>query len=453
MDLNDKIDHHTKIAGFRYALIAELTNRNLSENEIKGLIREKAKRTYHIPYSTKTKITAKSIRRWLKSFLTHGMDGITPRVRDDLGKCKKLTPQEIDNFKKYLSEKPYLTAKTAFKDCLKKGLVEHEISSSALSRLVLSNGLDKKNRMALLNGIEDYRKFNFRYPLECVQADFMHGFEIPDHNGVLKKAKLLSFIDDATRRILYAVFTFHETAEEFEKGLKSILTVYGKIQRVYVDNGASFICSETKRILDVLGIPIIHSRPYKPQGRGKKERFFRTLREQFLSVLEQKDIKSIAHLNFLLKTWLETEYHRNPHGGLAGKCPLDAWLENTKYLIPIPPSIDLNEAFLHCEKRKVYQDSTFSLDALLYEVPSILIGKKITVKFDPHLTNRPIKVYLDQQYICDAKVLDSYANTKVKRNKPQEMLSDKNADQSASVVLEKKTASIQYALNASQIDL
>lgn len=444
-----KIDQNREIAGFRYSLIAELTNENLSEAEIRKLIREKALRTYQIPCSAKTKITAKSLQNWLKRFKNLGINGLMPKVRDDWGKSKKLTREEQDIFINFLSEHPYLTAKSAFLECQKKGHIKTDISSSALSRLVNAHGLDKKSRMRPVKE-DTCLKYSFKYPLECVQSDFMHAFPVPDGKGKKKKAKLLTLMDDATRRILYAAFTFYETAEEFEKGLKSVLCMHGKIHRVYTDNGASFVSNETKRILSVLGIPIIHSRPYRPRGKGKQERFYRTLREQFLRPLDQDEIQSLEQLNVLLKNWLECEYHRNPHSGLEGRTPLDAWLANTRHIIAVDPSIDLDEVFLHRLKRRIYQDSTFSFNSKLYEVPSTLIGKMAVIKYDPQNLHTPLKVYLNEQFICEARLLDSYANTRVHR--PGINKKTKEPPETGSKPPAEKT-NVNYALDAAQIEI
>jgi putative transposase len=418
MILDDKNEQNLNMAGFRYSIIAELTNPNLSKAEIKRMVRQKAARSYSIPGSSKTKITAKSIMKWLRDFESSGFTGITPKIRMDRGKSRSLTQEEQDAFLSYLEKYPELTAKSAFLNLRKKGVIKNDISKSGLSRLVTSNGLDKKNRMSLSdrNPNEKCLKFNFEYPLECVQADVMHAIDVPDGKGKMKKAKLLSFIDDSTRRILYSNFSFTEKSEDFEKGIKYILSNHGKIHRIYVDNGAAFISKQTKKILNILGIPITHSRPYKPRGRGKKERFYRTAREQCLRPLVDQKIESIEQLNVLFKTWLECEYHRNPHSGLNGQTPLDAWLSKTKYIVPISPTIDIDQVFFHQHKRKIYNDSTFSFQGTLYEAPSTLIGKTITVKYDPHSHIKKLLIYLDGQYICEPKVVDTYANTKVSRN-------------------------------------
>jgi putative transposase len=452
MNNNDNEEQFQEIAGFRYGLISELDNPNLTQAEIKRMIREKAKRSYQIPYSLKTSISAKCIRKWLRDFKRQGIAGITPRTRYDKGKSRVLTQEEQDAFLSFLEKKPELTAKAAFLDLQKKGIIKNNISASSLSRLVLAHGLDKKNRMALMNdsGNEKVLKFSFKYPLECVQADVMHAFHVPDDKGRMKKAKLLTFLDDATRRILYSCFAFTEKALDFEKGIKWVLQNHGRIHRIYVDNGAPFISNQTKRILDILGIQIIHSRAYRPQGRGKQERFFRTARERCIRLLNPDDIQSLAQLNTLFQTWVECEYHRSPHKGLAGNTPLDAWLAGTKYIIPVDPSIDLDQVFLHRVKRKIYNDATFSFSGQLYEVNSMLIGKTVTVVYDPFQEIRELKVHLNRQYICDARLVDTYANTKVARNVDSK---DHIVTKERVKLSQKKSSQINHTLSAADVDL
>ena len=64
-------------------------------------------------------------------------------------------------------------------------------------------------------------------------------------------------------------------------------------------------------------------------------------------------------------SWLESEYHLNPHQGLNGKTPLEAWVENANRIIAVDPGIDYIRIFYHEVSRKVHKDSTITL----YEVP------------------------------------------------------------------------------------
>lgn len=415
MTNEEKVKKVKEIQTFRYGVIAELVNPYLTHGEKISLIKSKASREYHIPYSSRTTISTECIRKWLSKYRKYGLDGLLPKVREDNGKSRSIPQHERDLIITELEKDPYLTARAVVKKLQKEGLVTTEISSSSLSRFIKSVGLTREER---IRGKEKEitRKFNFFYPLECVQADDMHGFPVPDGFGKMRKAILIAFIDDATRRIIYSNFSFTEKSLAFEDGIKHILASHGKIGRLYVDNGSTFVSNQTKRIMNSLGITINHSRPYIPKGRGKIERFFRTVRDQFLRPLDKESIRGLGDLNARFRTWLETEYHRTPHNGLEKRTPLDAWLSLTQYIVHMDPSIDLDTVFLHEVQRKVYKDSTFTLNGTLFEVPAILIGKKIRVFYNPNPPVKSVNLYHEGKDYGIATVVDTYANTKIKRN-------------------------------------
>jgi putative transposase len=140
------------------------------------------------------------------------------------------------------------------------------------------------------------------------------------------------------------------------------------------------------------------------------------VREQFLRPLDPESIRGLGDLNTRFRTWLESEYHRTPHRGLGGKTPLDAWLENSRYIVPLDPSIDLEQAFLHEQTRKVYKDSTLTVDGILYEVPSQLIGKRVRLLYDPRMPLKRLQLMYEGVSYGEARIVDTYANTRVKRN-------------------------------------
>lgn len=415
MNNEDQEQRRGEIGEFRYALIAELTNPYLEHGELKRLIREKAEREYEIPHSQRKHISEECIRNWLKKFRKYGKEGLLPKKRSDFRDCRSMDPQEASRLIHYLEEHPELTATTCLKELQRQGKIISPVSSSSLSRLVRASGMDRESRMQKTRE-EKNLKFDFFYPLECVQADDLFAFAIPDGKGGRRKAILMSFLDDATRRVLYANFSFTERSVQFEAGIKHILKAHGRIGMLYVDHGAPFVSRQTKRILDILGIVIAHSTVRRPQGRGKKERFFRTVRDQFLRPLDKESIRGLGDLNTRFRTWLESEYHRTPHRGLGGKTPLDAWLEKSRYIVHMDHTIDLEQAFLHEDSRKVYKDSTLTLAGTLYEVPSCLIGKRVKLFYDPTMPVKRFEVLYEGKSYGQARIVDSYANTKVKRN-------------------------------------
>ncbi len=403
-----------QIADFRHSLVAELCNAHLSAEERQQLIRKKTNRQYTIPGSTKTTITAETIRSWMQQYETHGKDGLRPKLREDRGRQRSFTDEEAAALIAMLEAKPDWTAQTVLKELHKTGKVHTRISSSALSRFLQANNLTRRERLFQRQD-KDQRRFAFEAPLECVQSDAMHAFPVPDEKGRKRKAILLAFLDDHTRRVLYARFLFSEKAIHFEDGVKHTLKAYGKIGRLYTDNGATFVSHQTRRILETLKVYFIHSKPYKPQGRGKIERFFRTVRQSFLAPLEKDSIKSLEQLNHLFSAWLETEYHREVHSSL-GVTPLDAWLAKTDAIKHVDPHIDIDAAFLHEITRKVHNDSIISVNGIAFEAPSVLIGKKVHIRFDPHPPIRRLIVTYNGKDYGEARPVDLYANTKVKRS-------------------------------------
>lgn len=402
------------VMDFRQSVIAELANPYLDHGERSRLIKEKASRTWDIPRTQKTSVSEATIKQWLSVYRRQGKEGLRPKRRSDSGNTRAVSDEEVRIFTEYLKEHPTLTASSAWNALKREGRLSLSISSSSLSRLVIAHGLRRDERLqAQVQGKS--LKFDFFYPLECVQADCLHGPTIPGPGGKAVKAILIAFIDDATRRIVYAEFNTSEHSLAFEKGIRSILLSHGRIGRLYVDNGSTFVSLQTSRILDTLQIHLIHSTPHRPQGRGKIERFFRTVRDSFLRPLNVADIKGFDDLNLRFRTWLESEYHRNPHKGMEGHTPLESWLEKARFIKVLSPSIDLDTVFFHECHRRVAKDQTITINSILFEVPSVLIGKTVVLRYDPHRPRSTVAVWSEGKHYGECRLLDRYANTKVRR--------------------------------------
>ncbi|MCK5674136.1 MAG: transposase, partial [Spirochaetales bacterium] len=249
MDFEKRERIRNQIADFRLSVVGELCNAYLTDKEKKSILKKKTQMNYIIPGSTKTQISSETIRSWATKYRLHGKEGLLPKQREDRGRPRSFKDNEAQAIIGLLEKKPELTVSSVIKKLKADGVIESKISSSALSRFITANNLTKKERVKITDD-KDQRRFAFEGPLECVQADAMHGFRIPNGKGKKKKAILLAFIDDATRRILYARFDFSEKSLLFEKGIKHILKAHGKIGRLYVDNGSTFISNQTKRIVE-----------------------------------------------------------------------------------------------------------------------------------------------------------------------------------------------------------
>jgi putative transposase len=268
--MNDKERerHVEEMTDFRFKLVAELANPYLSSGERRRMIREKASVEHEVPGIGRRHLSEGCILKWLALYRTLGKEGLKPRSRRDSGLSRVLSQGEAALLLSHLETHPELTATAVLHRLQESGRVRSNPSSSSLSRLVRSAGLERSRRIQAL-AEEKTLKFEFFAPLECVQADGMYSVKIPDGKGKLRQAVLLAFLDDATRRVLHTSFSFSENSLAFEAGIKHILAAHGRIGRLYCDHGSAFVGVQTRRILDTLGIILVHSQVGKPRGRGK----------------------------------------------------------------------------------------------------------------------------------------------------------------------------------------
>lgn len=186
-----------------------------------------------------------------------------------------------------------------------------------------------------------------------------------------------------------------------------------------MDNGANYRSRHLALVCAKLGVALIHSRPHQPQGRGKIERWFRSVRAQLLTRLSAEDTASLEALNRRLWAFIEGEYHQTPHRGLDATTPLEQWaLLGDRVNYPTP-DLALDELFLFEAKRRVMNDRTVSLNGHLYEVDAVLVGETVTLRYDPAVPpTRALAVVHQGQPAGQATPLDAYANTTVRRNRP-----------------------------------
>jgi hypothetical protein len=171
-----------------------------------------------------------------------------------------------------------------------------------------------------------------------------------------------------------------EDTVRLEAALRHGLASKGVPASVYVDNGSAFVAAPLLRACAVLGIRLVHSRPGRPQGRGKIERFFRTVRDQFLVEVVARGVATLVELNRLFAAWVETVYHRRVHSE-TGVAPLERFEAGGSFSLPTPAQ--LHEAFLWSQRRMVTKTATVSLHGNTFEVDAALVGRRVELVFDP----------------------------------------------------------------------
>ena len=254
--------------------------------------------------------------------------------------------------------------------------------------------------------------FAKQFANECWQADTLYGPHARTAKGSPRQTKLIAFIDDASRLCCHGQFFFEENSTAFKSAFQQALDKRGLPQMLYVDHGSIYATAELTTIAGRLGCRLGHTPVRDGAAKGKIERFFRTLREQFLS--RQLDLSSLGKLNEQFLAWAEEQYNHGPHSTLGMK-PIERYSLDRARIEFLPPTPYLEELFMAEETRGVNADNTFSFGAKRYEAPADLRHKQIHIRFDQthkrqKTTPERIPVYDQGQRLGEAKRLDRLAN-------------------------------------------
>lgn len=412
-------DRRHAIALFRYGLIADLVRLEPGAKGLYALLAQKAAEEYTIPGSTRTRVAEETLRDWLQAYRRGGFEALLPKPRADRGQARSLPPAVVDTLLAIKEGNPQLSVALVIREARQRGAVPAALPlpNATVHRLLARHGLMDKPRGA--DTAADRRRFAFQQAGELWMSDVMHGPSVVVGERIKRKSYLIAFIDDATRVIPYAAFALAENTAAFLPVLKQALLRRGLPQRLYVDNGANYRSQHLALVCAKLGLALIHARPYRPQGKGKIERWFKTVRAQLLTRLGAADTASLEALNRRLWAWVEGEYHHTPHRGLAGATPLEQWAQSGEAVHFPEPGLDLDDLFLFEAQRKVQKDRTVSLNGVLYEVDAALVGEKVTLRFDPSAPPaRPVQVCHGGKLIEQARPVQTYANCFVKRHRP-----------------------------------
>ena len=161
---------------------------------------------------------------------------------------------------------------------------------------------------------------------------------------------------------------------------------HGIPEKLFVDNGGPYKNGQLSLICGGLGIVLIHAAVRDGAAKGKIERFNRTLRMRFLSVLPDAATESLGALNEALAKWVAT-YNATTHSS-TGKTPNDAFNEEAGGLRRFAgDAAALDDAFRNRITRKVAKDSTVRVDHVLYDVPMGLVGERVEVRWTPGRTD------------------------------------------------------------------
>jgi transposase InsO family protein len=418
-----------KIALFRYGLIAPLVLETLPRGELTRRAQEIAARLYDIPHSTRRQVSVDTLLEWTLRYRRNGLPALTPKPRQDRGQQRAVTPETAALIERLKRENPHRTGTALLRD-LAPSVIQQDnvqdldknrdktaatLSPSTLYRFLRARGLTE--RQLLLDKAAGHKKYEAEYANQIWQSDTLFGPWVQRGGGGKMQVFLQATLDDASRLIPHAQFYNNQGLDSFLDCLRQSISARGIPTRLYMDNAKIYRSPQLARIAASIGILIVHTPPYQPEGRGKIERFFRTVREQFLAGLDSKALLSIEQLNERLWHWLDTVYHRHEHSSLnttPQNTPLLRWQRDIDQVRQLPPATDMRRLFFHRADRLVRRDSTFLLRNRFFEAPPQLASKRIEVRFDP-LDLVQVEIYFDGKLEGAARQVDAVVNGRTYR--------------------------------------
>ena len=366
-----RIDRAQEIGLFRYALIRQAADPDLSPRARGAMVRGIAEAEHAGPFGARVQVSRVTLDRWIRAWRAGGFQALVPPPR---GAKPRTCAQTLELAVALKRENPARTAAQVAAILAAHGtdIPSARTLQRHFARLELTTRPDGKPPRV-------FGRFEAQAPNERWTGDALHGPVIAG-----RKTFLMAFIDDHSRAFTGYRWAHAEDTLALQNALRVGLSARGIPKVVYLDNGSAMVSGQLARALAILGIRLTHSKPGQPAGRGKVERVFRTVREQFLVELNTAEtagrIGSLDELNTMFTAWVETVYHPRVHSE-TGQPPLERFLAGGPPTLPTPA--ELAQAFAWSHQRVVTKTATISVHGNTYQVDPALVGRTIEVVFDP----------------------------------------------------------------------
>ena len=362
------------IALWRWSLIDPAMDRARTSRQRGQIVRGLAAREHAGPWGRTVSVSRKTIDRWITARRAGGFDALVPAPRQ----CSPRTdPQVVDLAVGLKKENPARTA----------AQVRRVLAAQlgwAPSERAIQRWFEARELTTRPGGQppQAYGRFEAPTVNEIWTADLMNG---PDAGG--RACHLAGIIDDHSRFLTGHQFVRRPDAIRFAAVLRSAVERYGVPAILHTDHGGCFTAASLARTCAVPGIKLVHSQPGRPAGRGKIEKVFQTIQQQFLVEVTagaddpaRHPVTGLEELNDLLDHWVREVCHQRVHTE-TGESPQAR--HEAAGPAASPDAALLREAFSWSAVRLVRKTATVALEGNVYSVDPFLAGRKVELVFDP----------------------------------------------------------------------
>ena len=403
--LTDK--YRTEVALFRYGILAPLISGTWEGTSDSQFFKEAASKTYILPNGKEKNYTPHTIYRWYLAYSKDGFDALKIKNRGDNGKFRRIDDDIADQIIYMKKEYPRLPATLIKQKLIENGTInDDDLSLSTITRFI--------NRHCEKTSITQTREMK-RYEREHINEVWCGDSSVGPYikeGGTKRRVYIIALIDDASRFIVGIDVFYNDNFVNLMKVIKSAVTKYGKPKIFNFDNGANYKSHQMKLLAARIGTTINYCAPRTPTSKAKIERWFRTLKDQWMAGINYNDYHSLDELRVSLMKYVQ-EYNNTVHSALNGSTPQDRFFNESSLIIRIEDS-QIEKAFLLEIERKVSADCIVMIDSQEYEVDSKYANRRITIRYSSNL---------DEVYAYDKEsdtyekihLVDKHENSKIKR--------------------------------------
>lgn len=350
-----------------------------------------------------------TIEKWYYSYKEHGFNALLPSGRSDLGKPRKLDDALQEQIRYLKTSYPRISAAAIFRQLKDNGsILNGEVSESTITRYIKLLSIELKT-----TGNQDMRRYERPHINEVWCGDSSVGPYLPLPDGKKHKVFIIALIDDASRFIVGIDLFLNDNFVNLMSVMKSAVAKYGRPQMFNFDNGSSYKNHQMELLAARLGSALHYNQPYTPTQKAKIERWFRTMKDQWMAALDIRDFQSLDELRGSLMAYVQL-YNHSPHSSLKGKSPQDRFFSESERIRRIPCE-KLDTDFLLEIERRVSADSVIVIDHVEYEVDCRFSRQRIRLRYSPDL--KDIFIVEADNSLTPIRLLNKQDNAFVKREK------------------------------------
>lgn len=399
-----------QIALMRYSAIAPLIIGAQDDlPSLSAYFRDASAKGIKSPDGTLRHYSPGTLEKWYHSYKKDGFDALVPAGRSDCGVSRKIDDDLKEQISYLKHTYPRMSASAIFRQLQDTGSIRSgQLSESTVCRFI--NQLSLQER---LTSNQDMRRYERPHINEVWCGDSSVGSYLKTPDGKKHRVYVIALIDDASRFILAADVFFNDTFVNLMSVMKSAVSKYGKPKMFNFDNGSAYKNKQMELLAARIGSVINYCRPYTPTQKAKIERWFRTLKDQWMASLDMRDFRSLEELRGSLLTYINT-YNQRPHSALKGISPQERFFQEPELISRLPDELIDNSFLLEIERR-VSADSVIVIDQVEYEVDYRFAKQRITLRYTPDMEY----IYLVEAdgSLSPVRLLNKQENAVIKRDK------------------------------------